>query len=120
MNRTLLALPLLCALGCTHAQPKPADAPAPAPAPPPVSAEELVDHAGDSPETAIAVPADAPDGGVEFENEWIFDRYGKFRRSGGGTGTLEGRRYNVVKIELPDGGKQTVYFDITELWARSQ
>jgi len=69
--------------------------------------------------TAISVPADAPDGGADFENHWIFDRYGRFRRNGGGTGTLDGRRYNVVKIELPDGEKKTVYFDITENWQRS-
>jgi hypothetical protein len=83
------------------------------------AAEDLVDHAGDSVETAISVPADAPDGGVEFENHWIFDRYGRFRRNGGGTGTLEGRRYNVINIELPNGEKKSVYFDITENWQRS-
>jgi hypothetical protein len=103
--------------GCATRTPAPtASAP---PSPPPVAAEALVDHSGDSVETAIAVPADAPDGGADFENHWIFDRYGRFRRNGGGTGTLDGRRYNVVKIELPGGEKKTVYFDITENWQRS-
>jgi hypothetical protein len=88
--------------------------------PAPVSAEALVDHSGDSVVTAVAVPADAPDGGVLFQNNWIFDRYGRFRRTGGGTGTSEGRRYNVVKIELANGERKSVFFDITELWAKSQ
>jgi hypothetical protein len=83
-----------------------------------VSAEELVDHSGDSTTTAIAVPADAPNGGVDFQNNWIYDRYGRFRRAGGGTGSLDGRRYNVVEIELPSGEKKKVFFDITELWAK--
>lgn len=85
----------------------------------PASAEEMIDHSGDSPQTAISVPADAPEGGIPFENQWIFDQYGKFTKDGGGTGTMEGRRYNVVKITLANGEKKTVYFDITELWAKS-
>jgi hypothetical protein len=110
VKRAALALLFVAAASCARP---------PAPAPQPTQASELVDHSGDSVETAIAVPADAPDGGVEFENQWIFDRYGRFRRNGGGTGTLEGRRYNVVKIELPSGEKKAVYFDITENWQRS-
>jgi hypothetical protein len=108
-----LALLLLVAIHCAHSTH--ADAPKPA-----VAAEELVDHWGDSPQTAVSVPADAPEGGADFENNWIFEQYGRFKRNGGGTGTLEGRRYNVVKIELESGEKKAVYFDITELWARSQ
>jgi len=53
---------------------------------------------------------------VPFENDWIFDRYGRFRRTGGGTGNASGRRYDVIKIELPNGDQKTVYFDITENW----
>jgi len=115
------ALPILLVAGlhCAHAA-QPAAAPAAAPKPPkPVQAEELVDHWGDSPQTAVTVPADAPNGGVEFENGWILERYGRFKHDGGGTGTLEGRRYNVVKIELESGEKKSVYFDITDLWARA-
>lgn len=78
----------------------------------------MVDHAGDSTETAVEVPADAPEGGVDFENRWIFNRFGRFRRRGGGTGVLNNRRYDVVKIELPSGDLKQVYFDITENWNR--
>ena len=84
-----------------------------------VPASSLVDRSGDSMETAIAIPADAPNGGVDFENDWLLARFGKFRRYFGGTGVANGRRYDVVKIELPNGEKKTIYFDITENWNRS-
>lgn len=119
MKRIATTALVLCAFACAHA-PSPSTAtPTPTPAPPPVSAEETVDHWGDSPQTAVSVPADAPDGGAAFENDWLLTQYGKVQRNGGGTGTLDGRRYNVVKIELPNGERRSVYFDITELWARS-
>jgi hypothetical protein len=105
MKRVLLAMLLIAA--CKTAPPPVKEVPA----------STLEDHSGDSMETAIAVPADAPNGGIDFENNWLFDRYGRFRRYFGGTGTANGRRYDVVKIELPNGEKKTVYFDITENWA---
>jgi hypothetical protein len=107
MKRVVFALALLAA--CKSA---------PAPAPKVVSAAAIADVAGESTDSAVAVPADAPNGGVDFENEWMLDRFGPFRRAGGGTGTLNGRRYDVVDIELPSGDTKKLYFDITENWAR--
>jgi hypothetical protein len=109
-----------CAANPPAATAPPPPAPSTAPAPTPAAA--LVDHLGDSPETAVEVPADAPNEGVDFENNWIYDRFGRFRRLGGGIARAgEGpaeRRYNVVKFELPDHSEHTVYFDITENWKR--
>ena len=113
MRKFLRAAAALLVAACSTTAAPP---PIPAPTPPPISASTLEDQAGDSPETAIEVPQTAEDGGVPFENEWIFNRYGRFRRQGGGTGVLNGRRYNVVKIELAKGDEKTVYFDITENW----
>jgi hypothetical protein len=79
-------------------------------------AASLADHLGDSTATAVTVPADAPEEGVPFENNWIFDRFGRFRKIGGGTGQQDGRRFDVIKFELPDHSEHTVYFDITENW----
>lgn len=120
MKSRLPAAVALLTFACATAPPPPATpaAQVPAPAPVAVPAEALADRSGDSAETAIAVPADAPNGGVDFENDWIFRQYGRFRRSGSGTGSMNGRRYNIVKIELADGSKKTVYFDITENWDR--
>ncbi len=125
MRQHLIFAIAAAAVACT---PKPQPLPVPAPAPAPVSApaappvvtpaSELVDHTGDSPESAVTVPTDAPNEGIDFQNNWIFDRYGRFRREGGGIAHAgEGsamRRYEVVKIELADHSHRTVYFDITE------
>lgn len=124
MRRQLILATIAAASAACATTPQPAAttaAPAPAAAPAPVphvAAEALVDHSGDSPETAIDVPADAQNEGIDFQNNWIYDRFGRFRRTGGGIAHAgEGsatRRYEVVEIELPDHSKHTVYFDITE------
>ena len=62
------------------------------------------------------MPAWVKDEAIPFENKWIFNRYGRFRRLFSGVGSQEERRYDAVKIELPDGTQQTIYFDITESW----
>ncbi len=103
--------------GCSTKPATPAPTPAPVPVPQAATpASALVDHAGDSIETAVAVPVDATNGGWNFTNDWIFDRIGKFRRTGGGTGTAGTRRYNVVEVETPKGDHYKFYFDITENW----
>jgi hypothetical protein len=115
----LIALFLVsCKSARTPAKTTQPPASASAPVVAPVSSETLADHAGDSTDSAVEVPADATDGGLDFENHWIFDRFGRFRRRGGGTGVLNDRRYDAVKIELPNGEQKTVYFDITENWKR--
>ena len=115
MRRTLVVPSLLLA-AC-------ASAPAPAPTPAPqkvTSATDLADHLGDSPETAVPVPKDAPNDGLDWMNNWTFDRYGRFRIqkraiAHAGEGAAE-RRYRVTTVELPDGSTHTIYFDITENW----
>jgi hypothetical protein len=115
----ILTVVAVCAACAPKPQPAPVVAPvAAAPKAAAVAATALVDHTGDSPETAVVVPTDAPNEGIDFQNNWIFDRYGRFRRAGGGIAHAgEGsatRRYEVVKIELADHSLRTVYFDITE------
>ena len=68
----------------------------------PASAFE--DHAGDSVETAIAVPADAPNEGYDFMNNWIYDRISRFRRDGGGTGS------NWVRSRARPGGRRLCHY----------
>ena len=119
MRREIILAIAAAAVACApKPQPIPVTAPVTAPPPAAKSAAALVDHTGDSPETAVVVPTDAPNEGIDFQNNWIFDRYGRFRRAGGGIAHAgEGsavRRYEVVKVELPDHSERTVYFDITE------
>ena len=121
MHRPIVALATALVVAGCAAAPAPPPAPAPAPQPPAAAtAAALVDHEGDSPETAVRVPAEAPNDGIDYENRWIYDRFGRFRRSGWGVahaGEASAKRmYDVVKIELADHSERTVYFDITENW----
>jgi hypothetical protein len=117
MRRREIALATVVAAACaTTPAPKPAAA---VPVPESVKsvpAAALEDRAGDSLETAVEVPAKAPNDGYDWENNWIYDRYGRFRRISGGMGNQGGRKYDQVKIELADHTTRTVYFDITENW----
>jgi hypothetical protein len=92
----------------------------PAPVPPPAGAvrttAELADRLGDSTETAVTVPADAPNDGLDFMKDWIYDRFGRFRRLKWGIAHAADRRYEVITVELPDQSQHTIYFDITENW----
>ena len=110
--RKLVVLCLIAA-GCasTPAPPK-------LPVAPVRAAAELADRLGDSTETAVAVPADAPNDGIDFMNEWMYDRFGRFRRLKWGIAHAADRRYEVITVELPDQSQHTVYFDITENWNR--
>jgi hypothetical protein len=120
MRRSLAVLAAAFVVaGCASA-PAPAPPPAPAPASTPPPAAALVDREGDSTETAVKVPADAPNDGIDFQNNWIYERYGRFRRRGWaiaheGEGSAK-RMYEVVEIELADHSERKVYFDITENW----
>ena len=128
--RRLLIVSALVLAGCVGRKSPPAPQPGPSPmtvvAPPSssepaaVSAAALVDHEGDSPETAVIVPKDAPNEGIDFENNWMYDHYGRFRRRGWGIAHAgEGsavRQYKVITIELADHSERKVFFDITENW----
>src|SRR5947209_19218813 len=84
MRKELILTIAAAAAACApKPQPAPVAAPVAAAAPKPVavSAEALVDHIGDSPETAVVVPTNAPNEGIDFQNNWIYDRYGRFRRA---------------------------------------
>jgi len=130
MRRQLILLAaVIVAAGCVARKAPPAPQPGPVRSSVPIgsasaSAASLVDHEGDSPETAVHVPADAPNDGIDFQNNWIYDRYGRFRRAKwgiahAGEGNTQ-RRYEVVTIELTDHSQRTLYFDITENWAAWQ
>ena len=131
MFRTLTLMITVAAIGCATNPPTQQAPPPPAPptqttqvtAAPPreVSASELVDHLGDSIETAVTVPVDVINEGVDFQNRWIFDHFGRFRRQKFAMGHAPGssgreRHYDIITFELPDGSSHTVYFDMTEFW----
>lgn len=136
MTVVLCAFAMCCA--CAHQDPRaavpgtagrsqaaPASSSLPAsqtgPGPREIAAADLADHLGDSVETAVPVPVDAPNEGVDFQNRWIYDHFGRFRKQKFGMGHAPGssgheRHYDVITFELPDGSLHTAYFDMTEFW----
>jgi len=115
LRKEILLATVVAAACATKPTTQPAATPAPAPVKA-VSAAALSDVAGDSLDSAVDVPAKAPNDGFDWENEWIYNRYGRFRRISGGMGNQGGRRYDAVKIELADHSTRPVYFDITDNW----
>src|SRR4051794_7322759 len=77
-RKLILATIAAAAVACKTTPTPPVGAP-PAPvvpvvsAPVATSAAALADHEGDSPETAVTVPANAPNEGIDFQNNWIYD-----------------------------------------------
>ncbi len=51
-------------------------------------------------------------------NNWIYDHHGRFRRRSGGLASSNGRRYDVLTVELSDHTERVLYFDITEFYGR--
>ena len=114
MTRNSILICVAFAAACATAPPPPA--PKPPAVPPPTPAASLVDREGDSPQTAVPVPKEAPNEGIDFQNNWIYDHFGRFRRISWALANQGGRHYKVIKFELPDHSEHTVYFDVTEIW----
>ncbi len=114
MKRALILI--LLTIACATPKPAPAPKPQPAAAPPAVSAEALKDTYGDSTTTAVPVPVEGDE--VKFENNWIYDRFGRFRRLKFAVAHQNDRHYDIITVELPDHSQHTVYFDITDLWMK--
>jgi hypothetical protein len=73
---------------------------------------------GASLEAAIIAPPMTEREGVAWENDWIYDHYGRFRKKSVGLASREGRRYDVITVELADHTEKVIYFDITDFFAR--
>jgi hypothetical protein len=80
----------------------------PAPTPAPSLLEE-----GSSVEAAVIVPPSSERAGVDWENEWIYAHYGRFRKKTVALASREGRRYDVLTVEVADHTERVIYFDIT-------
>ena len=63
--------------------------------------------------------ANSEPAGVQRENEWIFARYGKFRKTGVGLATVEQRKFDVIRVELADHSEKEIFFDITSFFGKS-
>lgn len=73
---------------------------------------------GESFEAAVLVDAADEKSGVDRENDWIFRHYGRFRKKTVALSSREGRRFDVITIELADHSEKTLYFDITDFFGK--
>ena len=71
-------------------------------------------------ENAVVVMADTEEEGVRRENEWIFGRYGKFRKTGVGLATVAQKKIDVIRVELADHSEKEIFFDITSFFGKSE
>lgn len=93
-------------LGCAGARPRPA----PRLAPP---LEE-----GASVESAVLVNAETERAGVDWEDDWIWRHYGRFRKKTVALASRNGRRYDRVTIETADHTEHVLFFDITGFFGK--
>lgn len=73
---------------------------------------------GASVEAAVLVPAADEQAGVDWENDWIYRHYGRFRKKTVALASREGRRYDVITVELGDHTERVFYFDITDFYGK--
>jgi hypothetical protein len=125
LPRTLLAVltagSLASACACTTASPKTPPEGSTPPQKPAQFVPQTIYSGGDgsSIEQAVVVMADDEDQGVDREHRWIFERYGKFRKTGVGLATVGQRKYDVVRVVFPDGTEKEIFFDITSFFGKS-
>jgi hypothetical protein len=84
--------------------------PAPPPAPP---VEE-----GASIDSAVLVNAETERTGVDWEDDWIWRHYGRFRKKTVALASRNGRRYDRITIEAADHTEHVLFFDITGFFGK--
>lgn len=73
---------------------------------------------GSSFATAIVIAAADEGAGVAAEYAWIKAHLPGGRPAGQGLLTHEGKPYDVIHVQLPDGSKRDVYFDISGFFGK--
>ena len=111
----LLAFTAACA---TRPPPPPSPTAPPPPATTPTRAASPGIEEGASVEAAVLVPPMTEREGVEWENRWIYDHYGRFRKKKVALASREGRHYDVITVELGDHTEKVLYFDITDFFGK--
>ena len=66
----------------------------------------------------MIVPPMTEPQGIAWEKDWIYDHYGRFRKKTVALASREGRRYDVITVELADHTEKILYFDITDFFGK--
>ena len=56
--------------------------------------------------------------GIAWENDWIYRHYGRFRKKTVALAGEEGRRLDVITVELADHSEKVLYFDISNFFGK--
>lgn len=108
-------------VACASSAPAPAanaDVHAAASEPPPKRSPASLVEEGATVDAAVLVPASDEQAGVDWENDWIYRHYGRFRKKTVALASREGRRYDVITVELGDHTERVLYFDITDFYGK--
>jgi hypothetical protein len=69
---------------------------------------------GKSFETAVVIQEKSETAGVHAEYQWIRDHYSNYKVLGQSLKDHGKKPYDVITIELADGDKRDIYFDISK------
>jgi isopentenyldiphosphate isomerase len=69
-------------------------------------------------ETAIVINKKNESEGVDAEYKWIKAHYSNYQIKGQALNTFEKRAHDVITIELADGKKVELYFDISKFFGK--
>jgi len=73
---------------------------------------------GASLDAAVFLDAGDESSGIARENDWIFQHYGRFRKKSIALASRQGRRFDVITVELSDHTERVLYFDITDFFGK--
>lgn len=107
----------LAALSCASHPPAPSAA-APQAAATPTPTPGLQIEEGSTAQAAVLVDAATERAGIAWENEWIYRHYGRFRKKNVALANQEGRKLDVITVELADHSEKILYFDITNFFGK--
>ena len=85
----------------------------PAATPTPALLEE-----GTALDSAVLVEASDERSGVDWENDWIWRHYGRFRKKQVHLLDAGDRKIDAIDVELADHTEKTLYFDITGFFGK--
>ena len=120
MKQIAIALIILVVCGCASQRPAVFVAyPLAPPAEQPVYTDIVFEGGdGSSMEQAIIIKAPSNIGVVEAESYWIRKNHPGWRKGVQGLAIGDGKMYDQIFYTTPQGGKVSIYFEITDHWGK--
>jgi hypothetical protein len=113
MRRFWIVPLAVASLSCASPAPPPPRPAEPAPASSAPAVEE-----GSTAVAAVLVDAVTEATGIAWESDWIFRHYGRFRKKSVALAGQDGRKLDVITVELADHSEKILYFNITSFFGK--